>query len=70
LERLRKLVHMFIQSECDGAAVRVALDDAAPLYRDAPEAVEAQEASDPTIDAFMVEALPARRRKSATWSAI
>src|SRR5215218_2547666 len=31
LERLRTLVHAFIRSECDEAAVRVALDDAAPL---------------------------------------
>ena len=37
-QRLRTLVHAFIRSECDEAAVRVALDDAAPLYRDAPEA--------------------------------
>src|SRR5262249_26290733 len=36
LERLRALVHAFIRSECDEAAVRVALGDAAPLYRDAP----------------------------------
>ena len=38
LERLRDLVHVFVRSECDEAATRVALDDAAPLYRDAPEA--------------------------------
>ena len=38
LERLRALVHAFIRSECDEAAMRVALNDAAPLYRDAPEA--------------------------------
>jgi hypothetical protein len=31
-------VHAFARSECDEAAVRIALDDAAPLYRDAPEA--------------------------------
>src|SRR5947199_2730898 len=41
LERLRMLVHAFIRSECDEAAVRVALGDAAPFYRDAPEAREA-----------------------------
>ncbi|MCJ9668816.1 MULTISPECIES: TetR family transcriptional regulator [unclassified Neorhizobium] len=58
LARLRRLVHMFIQSECDEAAVRVALDDAAPLYRDAPEALEAREAGSRNIDAFMLEALP------------
>src|SRR5580658_7528112 len=41
LERLRTLVHAFIRSECAEAGMRVALDDAAPLYRDAPEAQEA-----------------------------
>ena len=42
LERLRALVHAFIRSECDEAAIRVALDDAAPLYRNAPEARKAR----------------------------
>src|SRR6187397_1085756 len=37
LERVRTLVHMFIRSECEEAAIRGALNDAAPLYRDAPE---------------------------------
>jgi AcrR family transcriptional regulator len=59
LERLRRLVHAFIQSECDEAAVRVALDDAAPLYRDAPEAREARAAGHSAFHAFMREALPA-----------
>jgi AcrR family transcriptional regulator len=59
LERLRTLVHAFIRSECDEAAVRVALDDAAPLYRDAPEARKARESGDRTIQIFMKEALPA-----------
>jgi AcrR family transcriptional regulator len=44
LERLRTLVHAFLRSECDEAAMRVALNDAAPLYRDAPEASEATRA--------------------------
>jgi AcrR family transcriptional regulator len=57
-ERLRTLVHVFIRSECDEAAVRVALDDAAPLYRDAPEAQEARASGDRTVQAFMREALP------------
>ena len=56
--RLRRLVHLFVKSECDEAAMRVALDDAAPLYRDAPEAQEVRAASDGTIAAFMREALP------------
>jgi AcrR family transcriptional regulator len=58
LDRLRSLVHTFIRSECEEAAVRVALNDAAPLYRDAPEAQEARQADDPIIEQFMREALP------------
>ncbi|MBV9906694.1 MAG: TetR family transcriptional regulator, partial [Hyphomicrobiales bacterium] len=58
LERLRLLVHAFIRSECDEAAMRVALDDAAPLYRDAPEAREAKASADSLMRAFMQEALP------------
>jgi AcrR family transcriptional regulator len=58
LERLRVLVHAFIRSECDEAGMRVALNDAAPLYRDAPEAREARAAGGQTIRVFMQEALP------------
>jgi AcrR family transcriptional regulator len=57
-ERLRALVHAFIRSECDEAAMRVALNDAAPLYRDAPEAREARASGDQTMQVFMREALP------------
>jgi hypothetical protein len=55
---LRVLVHAFIRSECEEAGVRVALDDAAPLYRDAPEAKAAKASGERTIQAFMEEALP------------
>jgi AcrR family transcriptional regulator len=58
LERLRDLVHAFIRSECEEAAMRVALDDAAPLYRDAPEARAARASGDRTMQVFMYEALP------------
>jgi AcrR family transcriptional regulator len=58
LERLRSLVHAFIRSECDEAAMRVALDDAAPLYRDAPEAQEARASGDRIVEVFMREVLP------------
>jgi len=58
VERLRALVHAFIRSECDEAAMRVALNDAAPLYRDAPEAREARASGGQTVRAFMAEALP------------
>jgi len=58
LERLRALVHAFIRSECDEAEMRVALNDAAPLYRDAPEAQEARASGDRTVQVFLREALP------------
>ncbi|MDX8494915.1 TetR family transcriptional regulator [Mesorhizobium sp. VK22B] len=58
LERVRTLVHAFIRSECEEAAVRVALNDAAPLYRDAPEAREAKASAERTAEAFMLEVLP------------
>jgi AcrR family transcriptional regulator len=57
-ERLRALVHAFIRSECEEAGMRVALNDAAPLYRDAPEAQDARASGNRTVRAFMQEALP------------
>jgi len=58
LERLRTLVHNFLRSECEEAEVRGALNDAAPLYRNSPEARQARAEGDQMIDAFMVETLP------------
>lgn len=58
LERLRALVHAFVRSECEEAAMRTALNDAAPLYRDAPEAQEARASGTDTIRDFMREVLP------------
>jgi AcrR family transcriptional regulator len=58
LERLRALVHAFIRSECDEARMRIALNDAAPLYRDAPEAREAKATVERTFQVFLKEALP------------
>jgi AcrR family transcriptional regulator len=58
LERLRILVHAFIRSECEEAEIRVALNDAAPLYRDAPEAQVARASGNRSIQVFMREALP------------
>ncbi|HEY9130966.1 MAG TPA: TetR family transcriptional regulator [Dyella sp.] len=65
-QRLRVLVHAFLQSECDEAAVRFALNKAAPLYRDAPEARDAKTSGDRTIKAFMKEALPKAPEKTRT----
>jgi len=56
--RLRRLVHAFIQSECEEAAIRTALSDAAPLYRDAPEAIEAKAENAQIFRTFLREALP------------
>jgi len=58
LERLRRLTHAFLRSECDEAEVRMALGDAAPLYRDAPEANEIRAGSSQIIRVFIREALP------------
>lgn len=57
-ERLRTLVHAFLRSECEEAVMRMALADAAPLYRDAPEAREVKESGHRTVEIFMREALP------------
>ncbi|GAA0300195.1 TetR family transcriptional regulator [Sphingomonas oligophenolica] len=56
--RLRTLVHAFIRSECEEAAIRIALGDAAPLYRDAPEAREAHAESAQIVQAFLRESAP------------
>ncbi|MDY6948470.1 MAG: TetR family transcriptional regulator [Pseudomonadota bacterium] len=58
MERLRLLVHAFLRSECEEADVRTALGDAAPLYRDAPEADAARESGSLVIRDFIEEALP------------
>lgn len=58
VERLRRLVHAFVRSECEEAQMRVALSDAAPLYRDAPEARQARVSGSRAMKAFLAEALP------------
>ena len=57
-QRLRRLVHAFLQSECEEAAVRIALGDSAPLYRDAPEAAAARREGSRIILDFITEILP------------
>jgi len=66
LERLRTLVHAFIRSECDEAKMRMALNDAAPLYRDAPEAQEAKASGTRTVQIFMQEVLPKASKAART----
>ncbi|KAB0568890.1 TetR/AcrR family transcriptional regulator [Pseudomonas palleroniana] len=64
LTRLRTLVHAFIHSECEEAQMRGALHDAAPLYRDAPEAVQVRAAGRQAFQRFMLELLPEVRDES------
>ena len=58
LERLRTVVHAFVRSECEEAEMRVALADAAPFYRDAPDARARRASNTHTLQLFMQEALP------------
>jgi AcrR family transcriptional regulator len=58
LARLRTLVQAFIRSECEEAQMRGALNDAAPLYRDAPEAHEVRAAGRRIFAGFMLQLLP------------
>lgn len=58
LDRLRSMVRAFFHSEWEEASLRTALADAAPLYRDAPEARKRQRSSTRRALAFMNEALP------------
>lgn len=57
-ERLRAIVRAFFRSEVEEAALRVALADAAPLYRDAPETEAHRKAGRRHVMLFMREALP------------
>ena len=66
LERLRVLVRSFLRSECDEAAIRVALADAAPLYREAPEALEARKPANRDLQAFLPALLPDAAEETRT----
>lgn len=58
LERLRAAVRTFFRSECDEAAFRSALEEAAPLYLEAPEARATYEEGRRLIERFMSDVLP------------
>jgi len=57
-ERLRVAVRTFFRSECDEAAFRSALEEAAPLYREAPEARAHAAEGRHLMERFMKDALP------------
>lgn len=56
--RLRRLVHAFIQSECEEAEIRLALVAAVPLYSKSKEASEGKAVGKRMFETFMAEALP------------
>jgi AcrR family transcriptional regulator len=56
--RIRALVQTFLRSECEEATIRIALNDAAPFYRDAPEAADAHAESAHIVHAFLLESAP------------
>jgi len=69
LDRLRVAVKAFFRSECEERDMRVALDDAAPYYRDAPETAEHRKAVTQMALQFMKEALPNASNKQRAFAA-
>ncbi|MYN04305.1 hypothetical protein GTP41_19620 [Pseudoduganella sp. DS3] len=53
-----KAVPPLVRAKCEEAPVRMALADAAPIYRDAPEAIEARAAGTQMFRDFIDEVLP------------
>src|ERR1700677_2697215 len=58
LERLRAAVKAFFRSECDEAQLRIALGDAAPLYRNAAQTREQKEQGRQGVSLFMKNVIP------------
>jgi AcrR family transcriptional regulator len=69
LDRLRAVVHAFFRSECEEAEMRIALSDAAPLYRDAPETREQRAAGRRRTQTYMREVLPGVPARERTFAA-
>lgn len=59
-QRLHQLTLAFLHSECEEAAMRTALNDAAPLYRDAPEVQTARANGESVMSDFLQQLLPQR----------
>ena len=69
LERLRTAVRAFFLSECEEAAFRTALEEAAPLYREAPESEAHAEEGRRLMGDFMKEALPRMSARERAFAA-
>jgi AcrR family transcriptional regulator len=57
-DRVRKMIREFFRTECEEAGMRMALGDAQPFYRDAPEASQHRQAGWATLLTFLEEAVP------------
>jgi AcrR family transcriptional regulator len=68
-QRLRAAVRTFFRSECDEAAFRSALEEAAPLYREAPEASAHAEEGRHLMERFMKDALPGTSARERAFAA-
>jgi AcrR family transcriptional regulator len=68
-ERIRAAVRTFFRSECDEAAFRSALEEAAPLYREAPEARSHAEEGRRLMERFMRDALPSASARERAFAA-
>jgi len=69
LDRLRRAVRVFFRSELEEAELRVALDDAGALFRDAPEARAHMSLVTTRMLAFIDEALPGVPAKKRAFAA-
>jgi AcrR family transcriptional regulator len=67
--RVRAAVRTFFRSECDEAAFRSALEEAAPLYREAPESAAHVEEGRNLMERFMKDALPRASARERTFAA-
>ena len=68
-QRLRAAVRTFFRSECDEAAFRSALEEAAPLYREVPEARAHAEEGRHLMERFMRDALPGASARERAFAA-
>lgn len=69
LVRLRTAVRTFFRSECDEAAFRNALEEAAPLYREAPESQAHTAEGRELMESFMREVLPRASTRQRAFAA-
>lgn len=67
--RLRKAVTFFFRSEHAEARFRVALEDAAPLYREAPETMVHRRKANRLMTDFLAEAMPNASAKQRAFAA-